>query len=93
MQSSSSESEKSAEEDAEVPPEEFKQHRLLRYEQQIERDLTLTRRALLVLPRGFCVARVVANYLQRFRPTDPKYKASPFLIFLVNFGDEDFEAL
>ena len=63
MQSSSSESEKSAEEEAEVPAEEFKQNKLLSYEQQIERDLTLIRRALLVLPRGFCVARVVANFL------------------------------
>jgi hypothetical protein len=48
---------------------------------------------MLILPRGFSVPRIVANFLKKFRPTHPDIKTSPFLIFLVNFGDEDFDAL
>jgi ERCC4-related helicase len=48
---------------------------------------------LIVLPRGFCLTRIVANYLMRFKTADKNFKTLPYLVFLINFSEEDFEAI
>lgn len=49
---------------------------------------------LVILARGFSVPKVTARYLfSKFSSPNPNQKYSPYLIFLLNFDEVDFNAL
>eukprot|EP00347_Sterkiella_histriomuscorum_P024144 403332158 len=69
---------------------------LLEYERHILQDLNQNKNSLLVLARGFSVAKQVANFLMQYRKTfdcGNNVHSSPFLIFLINFSDSDYQAI
>ncbi|TNV85624.1 hypothetical protein FGO68_gene6330 [Halteria grandinella] len=75
--------------------------RLLPYEDMFVRDMNNFKNGLFVMGRGLNVPKLIALYLSQFRfpkSSNPLESAqfqqtSPFLIFLLNFSDDDFTAL
>jgi hypothetical protein len=51
------------------------------------------RDCLVVLGRGFSVPKITANFLHVKYSTPAAQKYSPFLIFLINFDEVDFNSL
>ena len=48
--------------------------------------------SLIILARGISVTQATANFLYQYRGRS-ETNSSPFLIFLVNFSNQDFDAI
>jgi DNA excision repair protein ERCC-4 len=65
--------------------------KLLEFEQQIVSDLNKYSNLLLVLGKGFSVTKSAASFLYQYRQAK-EAQTSPYLIFLVNFSDQEVAA-
>lgn len=73
-------------------PEPIPDPSILDYERSILSDLNSASNCLLILGKGFSLTKTVASFLYQYK-SEPGSLTTPYLMFLINFSDQQFKSL